>query len=37
VYEVPGGILPDPDQQFGGPEAFMPTEQYDNLKGLIIP
>jgi hypothetical protein len=37
VYEVPGGILPDPDHQFGGPEAFMPTEQYDNLKGLIIP
>lgn len=32
-----GGVLPDPDQQFGGPEPFMPTQQYDNLKGLILP
>lgn len=34
-----GMRLPDPDDQFGGPEAFMPTEQYDNLKrlGLVIP
>jgi hypothetical protein len=31
-----GAVLPDPDQQFGGREAFMPTEQYDNLKSLPI-
>ena len=34
-----GGIMPDPDEQFGGPEAFMGVNQYDNLRklGLVVP
>lgn len=30
-----GMRLPDPDDVHGGPDAFMPTSQYDRLRGLI--
>lgn len=30
-----GMRLPDPDDMHGGPEAFMPTSQYDGLRRII--
>lgn len=34
-----GGIMPDPDEQYGGPEAFMGVSQNDRLRaiGLVAP
>lgn len=29
-----GMRLPDPEDQFGGPDVFMPTAQFDRLKGI---
>ena len=31
-----GMRLPDPDSQFGGPDVFMPTDQYDRMRALRI-
>lgn len=30
-----GMRLPDPDDMNGGPDAFMPTAQYDRLRGIV--
>lgn len=30
-----GMRLPDPDEQFGGPDPFMPVDQFDRLRKII--